>query len=47
MCAPAFFHTHMHQNTDCYHYNTRMFDEQYCQQAENKGNKRVCDRDIL
>ena len=29
------------QTTDCYHYNTRMFDEQYRQQAQNKGNKRV------
>lgn len=47
MRAPAFSHPHMHQTTDGYHYNTRMFDEQYCQQAENKGNKRATDQDIL
>lgn len=35
------------QTTDCYHYNTRMFDEQYCQQAQNKGNKRASERVIV
>lgn len=47
MCARAHSYEHILQTTDCYHYNTRMFDEQYCQQAQNKGNKRVSDRDIV
>ncbi|KAG8014720.1 Centlein, partial [Nibea albiflora] len=41
MCALALSYAQTLQTTDCYHYNTRMFDEQYCQQAQNKGNKRV------
>lgn len=38
---------HILHTTDCYHYNTRMFDERYCQQAKNKRNKRSSDRDIV
>lgn len=39
--------SHALQTADCYHYNTRMFDEQYCQQALNKGNKCVSYGDIV
>lgn len=36
---------HTLHTADCYHYNIRMLDEQNCQQAQNKGNKRASDRD--
>lgn len=47
MCTLALSYTHSLQTTACYHYNTGMFDEQYCQQAWKKGNKRVGDWDIV
>lgn len=47
MCAPALSYAYTLQTADCYHYNTGMFDEQYCQQVWKKGNKRVGDWDIV
>lgn len=47
MCALALSYARTLQTTDCYHYNTGMCDEQYCQQAWKKGSKRVGDWDIV
>lgn len=45
--VPALASHTLFPTAECYHYNTRRFDEQYCQQAQNKGSKRASDRDIV